>query len=60
MTKKLPIERRIVLAISKMESKSKSYIIAHDFGNADNTGNKSLEGEIKYRSSNWRMPEAQF
>ena len=48
-----PIERRIVSAISKTKLKSKSYIIAHESGNDKNTGDNSLEADIKYMISNW-------
>lgn len=54
------IERRIIKAISLMPLKSKDYIIAHEAGNPNNTGDNSLESEVKYMTSNWRKAFTHF
>ncbi|AYC28733.1 N-acetylmuramoyl-L-alanine amidase [Paenisporosarcina cavernae] len=54
------IERRIVKAIPKNRVKSYSYILAHESGNAKNTGEGSLESEVKFMANNWRNAFTHF
>lgn len=54
------IERRIIKSIKLMPLKSKDYIIAHEAGNPNNTGDNSLESEVKYMTNNWRKAFTHF
>jgi len=54
------IERRIIAAIPKMTLASNSYIIAHESGNGNNTGDYSLDNEVGYMSRNWQTAFTAF
>lgn len=43
-----------------MPLKSKDYIIAHEAGNPNNTGDNSLENEVRYMTNNWRKAFTHF
>ncbi|CAM3228518.1 peptidoglycan-binding protein [Filibacter tadaridae] len=55
-----PIERRIVSAVPKIKLQSNSIIVAHESGNANNTGNNSLEAEVNYMANNWKNAFTHF
>lgn len=50
----MKIEKQFIPGLIQSPLKTKSYVVAHESGNPNNTGPNSLENEVKFMTNNWQ------
>lgn len=48
------IERKLIPGIPQRKTAANRYVVAHESGNAQNTGPEALDKEVSYMTGNWR------